>query len=151
MRKLVGRSLRIGRRSKIRRITSVGVCGKRSVATETPTGLRWSNGGPADAEDRHGKLAEHLLMGALADRRPPSDEMGPDTSVMTLVRAHLDRLAEEDVHPPPGTPISCLRRSRGSSSAGCRLSRRTRFASGRDRQRDDYPQARGGQDKPTRL
>jgi hypothetical protein len=51
--------------------------------------------GPADEQDRYGKLAEGVLIEALADRRPPTDEVGPDTAVMTLVEVHLDRLAED--------------------------------------------------------
>jgi integrase len=54
---------------------------------------------PADEHDRYGKLAEGLLIEALADRRPPADEIGPDTAVMTLVEAHLDRLAEDGRSP----------------------------------------------------
>ena len=54
--------------------------------------------GPADQYDRRGKLAEDVLIEALAQRRPPSggpDEIGFDTAVMTLVEAHLARLAED--------------------------------------------------------
>jgi len=54
--------------------------------------------GPADQHDRRGKLAEDVLIEALAQRRPPSggpDEIGLDTAVMTLVEAHLARLAED--------------------------------------------------------
>ncbi len=55
--------------------------------------------GPADEQDRYGKLAEGVLIEALADRRPPTDEVGPDTAVMMLVEAHLDRLAEDGRSP----------------------------------------------------
>jgi integrase len=54
--------------------------------------------GPADQYDRRGKLAEDVLIEALARRRPSSggpDEIGLDTAVMTLVEAHLARLAED--------------------------------------------------------
>ncbi len=54
--------------------------------------------GPADQYDRRGKLAEDVLIEVLAQRRPPSggpDEIGLDTAVMTLVEAHLARLAED--------------------------------------------------------
>jgi integrase len=54
--------------------------------------------GPADQYDRRGKLAEDVLIEALAQRRPPSggpDEIGLDTAVMTLVETHLARLAED--------------------------------------------------------
>jgi integrase len=54
--------------------------------------------GPADQYDRRGKLAEDALIEALAQRRPPSggpDEIGLDTPVMTLVEAHLVRLADD--------------------------------------------------------
>ena len=55
--------------------------------------------GPADEHDRYGKLAEDVLIESLADRQPPTDEIGPDTAVMTLVEAHLDRLAEDGARP----------------------------------------------------
>ena len=54
--------------------------------------------GPADQYDRRGKVAEDVLIEALAQRRPPSggpDEIGLDTAVMTLVQTHLIRLAED--------------------------------------------------------
>jgi integrase len=54
--------------------------------------------GPADQHDRRGKVAEDVLIEALAQRRPPSggpDEIGLDTAVMTLVQTHLIRLAED--------------------------------------------------------
>jgi integrase len=54
---------------------------------------------PPGAQDRHGKLAEDSLIEALANRRPPSEEVGPDTTVMALVQAHLDRLAEDGRSP----------------------------------------------------
>ena len=55
--------------------------------------------GPPDEYDRYGKLAEGVLVESLAERRPPTDEIGPDTVVMTLVEAHLDRLAEDGRSP----------------------------------------------------
>jgi integrase len=54
--------------------------------------------GTADQYDRRGKVAEDVLIEALAQRRPPSggpDEIGLDTAVMTLVQTHLIRLAED--------------------------------------------------------
>src|ERR1700753_4193148 len=61
--------------------------------------------GPADQYDRRGKVAEDVLIEALAQRRPPSggpDEIGLDTAVMTLVPAHRLRLAEKrSAHPHP--------------------------------------------------
>jgi integrase len=54
---------------------------------------------PAGELDRYGKLVEDVLIASLTDRRPPSDEIGPDTTVMTLVQAHLDRLAEDGRSP----------------------------------------------------
>src|SRR3981189_864225 len=70
--------------------------------------------GPPDEYDRHGKLAEDALIEALAQRRPPSgtpDELGLDTTVMALVEAHLDRLAEDGRG--PGNP----RTSKGGGRA----------------------------------
>ena len=55
--------------------------------------------GPADRQDQHGKLAEDLLIESLANRRPPTEEIGPHTAVMALVRAHLARLAAEGLSP----------------------------------------------------
>ncbi|KWX22308.1 integrase [Mycolicibacterium wolinskyi] len=59
--------------------------------------------GPADEHDKHGKLAEDLLVEALGQRRPPVsggvDTIGPDTTVMALVAKHLMRLAEDGRSP----------------------------------------------------
>ena len=53
--------------------------------------------GPADEFDKYGKLAEHALLAALAERRPAtgSDWIGLDTLVSTLVDQHIQRLAED--------------------------------------------------------
>ncbi|RDH80248.1 site-specific integrase [Mycolicibacterium moriokaense] len=99
---MAGRTpLRIGQRGKISR-TYVGEgvweakCRYRDTDGVTRQVRRRS---PADEHDRYGKLAEGLLIEALADRRPPTDEIGPDTAVMTLVEAHLNRLAEDGRSP----------------------------------------------------
>lgn len=91
--------LRIGQRGRISRTyLGEGVweaqCRYRDTDGVT---RRVRRRGSVDEHDRHGKLAEDLLIEALADRRPPTgaDEIGPDTPVMTLVQAHLDRLAED--------------------------------------------------------
>lgn len=56
--------------------------------------------GPADDYDKHGKLAEDLLIEALAERQPPSGaDVGPDTLVMSLVKEHLRRLDEDGRSP----------------------------------------------------
>jgi integrase len=58
--------------------------------------------GPPDEHDKHGKLAEDLLIEVLAARRrPPSgpDAIGPDALVMALVDQHLARLAEDGRSP----------------------------------------------------
>ncbi len=54
---------------------------------------------PAGEPDRYGKLAEDVLVASLATRLPPSDEIGPDTTVMSLIHAHLARLAEDGRSP----------------------------------------------------
>jgi integrase len=53
--------------------------------------------GPADENDRKGKLAEDALIGALLERQPSAgtDAIGPDTLVMVLADAHIARLVEE--------------------------------------------------------
>jgi len=92
--------LRIGQHGKIsRRYLGNGVweaqCRYRDTDGVT---RRVRRAGPADQYDRRGKLAEDVLIEALAQRRPPSggpDEIGLDTAVMTLVEAHLARLAED--------------------------------------------------------
>ena len=92
--------LRIGQHGKIsRRYIGNGVweaqCRYRDTDGVT---RRVRRIGPADQYDRRGKLAEDVLIEALAQRRSPSgglDEIGLDTAVMTLVEAHLARLAED--------------------------------------------------------
>jgi integrase len=52
--------------------------------------------GPADDHDQHGKLAEDLLVEALASRKSPaSGDVSLDTLVMALVGAHIDQLTED--------------------------------------------------------
>jgi integrase len=52
--------------------------------------------GPADEHDQHGKLAEDLLVEALASRKSPaSGDVSLDTLVMALVGAHIDQLTED--------------------------------------------------------
>lgn len=53
--------------------------------------------GPPDDHDKHGKLAEDLLIEALVLRRPPAaaDEITLDTRIMALVDVHIERLAED--------------------------------------------------------
>lgn len=89
--------LRIGHRGKIKRTYIGGGVWEAKCRYRDTDGVtrRVKRRSPAGVEDRHGKLAEDLLIEALVGRRPPSDEIGPDTPVMTLVQAHLDRLAEE--------------------------------------------------------
>lgn len=59
--------------------------------------------GPADEHDKHGTLAEDLLIEALTQRRPPvaggAEVITPDTRVMALVANHLGRLAEDGRSP----------------------------------------------------
>jgi integrase len=98
---MVGRPpLRIGQHGKIsRRYLGNGVCEAQCRYRDTDgVTRRVRRAGPADQYDRRGKLAEDVLIEALAQRRPPSggpDEIGLDTAVMTLVEAHLARLAED--------------------------------------------------------
>jgi integrase len=93
--------LRIGQHGKINR-TYIGdgvweaKCRHRDNDGVTRRVKRRS---PPGVLDRYGKLAEDLLIEILADRRSPSDAMSSDTSVMTLVHAHLDRLAEDGRSP----------------------------------------------------
>lgn len=99
---MAGRApLRIGQRGKVsRKYVGLGVWEARCRYRDTDGVTRQvRRRGPADEHDRYGKLAEGLLLEALADRRPPTDEIGPDTAVMTLVKAHLDRLAEDGRSP----------------------------------------------------
>lgn len=54
--------------------------------------------GPADEFDKHGKLAEDVLIEALGQRRPPSstpDAIGLDTPLSVLIDQHIARLAED--------------------------------------------------------
>lgn len=92
--------LRIGQHGKIsRKYLGDGVWEAQCRVRDTDgVTRRVRRVGPPDDYDRRGKLAEDALMEALAQRRPPSgapDQIGVDTSVMVLVEAHLDRVAED--------------------------------------------------------
>ena len=74
--------------------------------------------GPADDMDQHGKLAEDLLVEALASRRSPaSGEVSLDTLVMALVGAHIDQLTEDGRLPRPSTRTATWRANWRSSLA----------------------------------
>jgi integrase len=95
--------LRIGQHGKIvREYLGSGVwvarCRFRDVDGVT---RRVQRLGPADEFDKHGKLAEDALIEALTERRPPGgpDSVGLDTLVMSLVRDHLLRLADDGRSP----------------------------------------------------
>ena len=79
--------LRIGQRGKISRKYLGGGVWEAECRYRDTDGVtrRVRRRGPADELDRHGKLAEDLLIESLVGRRPPTDEVGPDTAVMTLV------------------------------------------------------------------
>jgi integrase len=92
--------LRIGQHGKISRKHIGGGVWEAQCRYRDTDGVtrRVRRIGPADQYDRRGKLAEDVLIGALAQRRPSSggpDEIGLGTPVMTLVEAHLTRLAED--------------------------------------------------------
>jgi len=94
--------LRIGQHGKIsREYLGCGVWVARCKYRDTDgVTRRVERRGPADDFDKHGKLAEDLLIEALAERRPPAtEEIGPDTLVMTLVAQHLRRLGEDGRSP----------------------------------------------------
>src|SRR5690349_5444979 len=95
---MAGRTpLRIGERGKIsRKHLGDGLWEARCRYRDTDGVTRQvRRRGPAEKYDRYGKLAEGVLIDSLAERRPPTAEIGPDTPVMTLVQSHLDRLAED--------------------------------------------------------
>ncbi|MDT5097614.1 MAG: hypothetical protein QOC76_1351 [Mycobacterium sp.] len=99
---MAGRTpLRIGQHGKISRTYVGGGVWEAKCRYRDTDGVtrRVKRRSPAGELDRYGKLAEDVLVESLADRRPPSDEIGPDTTVMTLVQAHLDRLAEDGRSP----------------------------------------------------
>jgi hypothetical protein len=60
---------------------------------------------------------------ALADRRPPTDEIGPDTAVMTLVQVHLDRIAEDGRSPATQETYMSVAANLRINSAGSALPR----------------------------
>ena len=88
--------LRIGHHGKITRIqvadgTWLARCRFRD--SDGITRIVERRGPPGD---QHGKLAEDVLVAALADRRPPGvDQIRLDTPVMTLVGMHIERLAQD--------------------------------------------------------
>jgi integrase len=71
--------------------------------------------------DRYGKFAEDLLVESLAYRRSPSDEIGPDTPVMTLVEAHLHRLAEDGRSPATQDTYKLVARKLRAKLGGVRI------------------------------
>ena len=96
-------SLRIGQHGKIsRRYLGGGVwlakCRYRDTDGVTRIVQRV---GPADEHDKHGKLAEDVLISALLARRPPgaAGEISLDTRVAALVELHLARLEEDGKSP----------------------------------------------------
>ncbi len=96
--------LRIGQHGKIKRIfLGNGVWLARCRVRDADGVTRVvERKGPADDFDKHGKLAEDLLIEALGSRQPPAnyaDSIGPETKVMQLVRRHLERLEEDDRSP----------------------------------------------------
>lgn len=95
--------LRIGQRGKINRTYLGGGVWMAFCRFRDTDGVtrRVQRVGPPDDHDKHGKLAEDLLIDALAERRPPSgpDAIRLDTLVMALVDHHLARLAEDGRSP----------------------------------------------------
>ena len=89
---MAGRApLRIGQRGKISRKHVGGSVWEARCRYRDTDGVtrQVRRRGPAAEHDRYGKLAEDVLIESLADRRPPADEIGPDTAVMTLVEHTL--------------------------------------------------------------
>jgi integrase len=95
--------LRIGRHGKINRTYLGGGVWMAFCRFRDTDGVtrRLQRVGPPDDHDKHGKLAEDLLIEALAERRPPSgaDAIGLDALVMALVDHYLARLAEDGRSP----------------------------------------------------
>jgi integrase len=84
--------------------------------------------GTADQYDRRGKVAEDVLIEALAQRRPPSggpDEIGLDTAVMTLVQTHLIRLAEDGRAPATQATYRIVAGKLGIKLGGVRVGEAT--------------------------
>jgi integrase len=95
--------LRIGQHGKVTRIylgsgVWVARCKFRDGDGVT---RRVERRGPADEHDKHGKLAEDVLIEALKARRAPgdADEIALDTKITVLVEQHLARLAEDGRSP----------------------------------------------------
>ncbi|MGH3495445.1 MAG: site-specific integrase [Sciscionella sp.] len=95
--------LRIGQHGKItRKYFGDGVwvarCKYRDADGVT---RRIERRGPADEHDKHGKLAEDLLIESLKARRAPGDvdDVSLGTKVTVLVERHLDRLADDGRSP----------------------------------------------------
>jgi integrase len=90
--------LRIGQHGKItRNYLGAGVWLARTRFRDSDGVVRIvERRGPADDHDQHGKLAEDLLVEALASRKSPaSGDVSLDTPVMALVGAHIDQLTED--------------------------------------------------------
>ncbi|WP_418601593.1 site-specific integrase [Mycolicibacterium sp. SCSIO 43805] len=94
--------LRIGQHGKITRTNlGGGVWLARCKFRDSDGAVRRiERRGPADVEDKYGKLAEDALIESLKDRRPPSDEeISLDTKISTLVERHITRLSEDGRSP----------------------------------------------------
>jgi integrase len=95
--------LRIGSHGKItREYVGSGVWVARCKFRDTDgVTRRVERRGQADEHDKHGKLAEDLLIEALKDRRPPAvgDEITIDTAGSALTDRHIERLAEDGRSP----------------------------------------------------
>lgn len=90
--------LRIGQHGRIsRKYVGGGVWLARTRFRDTDGVTRIvERRGPADDRDQHGKLAEDILMEAIAQRRAAgSAEVSLDTKIMALVDRHIDRLEED--------------------------------------------------------
>lgn len=95
-------ALRLGAHGKITRVSLGGGVWLARCKFRDSDGVvrRVERRGPADEEDKHGRLAEDALVAALDGRRPPSDEeISLDTKIMVLVNRHIDRLAEDGRSP----------------------------------------------------
>lgn len=94
--------LRIGQHGRITRVSLGGGVWLARCKFRDSDGVvrRVERRGPADEEDKYGKLAEDALIEALEGRRPPSDqEVSLDTKIMVLVNRHIDRLSEDGRSP----------------------------------------------------
>lgn len=96
-------ALRIGQHGKItRKYLGGGVWVARCKYRDTDgVTRRVERRGPADEHDKHGKLAEDLLIESLMARRAPGDvdEVNLGTKITFLVERHLNRLADDGRSP----------------------------------------------------